>query len=117
MPQFKLTILPLNKTIEADPSKYPYGTHGEPGSILDIALANGVEIEHACGGVGICGTCHVIVKAGAENLSKPADDEMDCVDQVPGTTVNSRLACQAVVKGDVTVEIPGWNRNIVGERT
>jgi 2Fe-2S ferredoxin len=29
--------------------------------------------------------------------------------------LNSRLGCQAVVKGDVTVEIPAWNRNYVSE--
>ena len=33
----------------------------------------------------------------------------------PGLTLHSRLACQAVVKGDVTVEIPSWNRNYVSE--
>ncbi len=30
-------------------------------------------------------------------------------------TPHSRLGCQAVVNGDVTVEIPGWNRNYISE--
>ena len=30
-------------------------------------------------------------------------------------TLHSRLGCQAVVKGDVVLEIPSWNRNYVSE--
>jgi 2Fe-2S ferredoxin len=37
------------------------------------------------------------------------------VELAPGCTLNSRLACQAVVAGDVTVEAPAWNRNLVRE--
>jgi len=33
----------------------------------------------------------------------------------PGLTLHARLACQAVVTGDVTIEIPAWNRNYVSE--
>jgi 2Fe-2S ferredoxin len=33
----------------------------------------------------------------------------------PGLTIHSRLGCQAVVKGDVVVEVPSWNRNYVSE--
>ncbi len=112
----KITFLPVNVTVDFDPAKPPPSRHGKPGSLLDIALANNVKIEHACGGAGVCGTCHVIVSSGAENLSPADDDEMDVVDQAPGATLESRLACQAVVKGDVTVTIPAWNRNAVSEK-
>lgn len=115
MPTYKVTYEPANVTVEVDPASYPYGSHGEPGSLLDIALTHGVAIEHACGGVGVCATCHVIVEAGMENLSPPTDEELDRVDYAPGSTPESRLACQAVVKGDVTVKIPNWNRNAVSE--
>lgn len=116
MPTFKVTFDPANITVDVDPTKCPHSGHGEPGSILDIALANNVHIEHACGGVGVCGTCHVIVRQGMQNLSPAADDELDTVDQAPNCTPESRLACQAVVKGDVTVHIPNWNRNTVSEK-
>ena len=33
----------------------------------------------------------------------------------PGLTLHSRLGCQAVVKGDIVVEIPTWNKNFVSE--
>lgn len=114
--KYKITFQPADKTIEVDSENLPPNKHGKPGSLLDIALANGLHIEHACGGAGVCGTCHVLVMAGADNLSEAQDEEMDVVDQVPSASLNSRLACQAVVKGDVTVSVPSWNRNAVSEK-
>jgi 2Fe-2S ferredoxin len=113
----KVTFLPEGKTVEFESGKLPYDEHGKPESVLDVAINFGVQIEHACGGRCACTTCHVIVKQGDANLSpNPADDdELDRLDQAPGLTLHSRLACQAVVTGDVTVEIPGWNRNYVSE--
>jgi 2Fe-2S ferredoxin len=111
----KVTFEPAGVTVEVDPSHYPYGRHGRPGSLLDIAVSHGVHIEHACGGAGACGTCHVIVDTGMQNLSEPTDEELDRVEQVPGNAPNSRLACQAVVAGDVVVNVPGQNRSVVGE--
>ena len=112
---YKITFQPANVTVEVDPANFPPNHFGKPGSLLDIATANNVPIEHACGGVGICSTCHVIVTAGMENLSPASDEELDAVDSAPGNTLTSRLACQAVVNGDVTVTVPAWNRNAVGE--
>ena len=115
MPKFNVTFKSIDKTVSVDTDDFPYGGHGQPGSLLDIALANGVPIECACGGEGVCGTCHVIVEEGMDNLSAAGDDEFDTIDQAPGNTLNSRLACLAVVRGDVTVTIPDWNRNAVSE--
>jgi len=89
--------------------------HGKPESLLDVALAHGVQLEHACGGFCACTTCHIIVKEGEENLSEAEEDELDRLDMAPGLTQRSRLACQAVVTGDVVVEIPNWNINYVSE--
>ena len=111
----KVTILPAGITIEYDPATMPYSEHGLQGSLLDICLNHNVHLEHACGGSCACTTCHIIVKEGVRNLSEASDDEMDRVDQAAGTTLRSRLGCQAVVKGDVVVEIPNWNRNYVSE--
>lgn len=116
MPNCKVTFEPAGVTVEVNPAHYPYGRHGRPGSLLDIALSHGVHIEHACGGAGACGTCHVIITAGMSNLSEPSDEELDRVDQAPGNTPDSRLACAAVVAGDVTVQIPQWSRNLVSEK-
>lgn len=108
----KVTFLPLNKTVEVDPSKAPFAEHGQPGSVLDIALANHIELEHACGGNCACTTCHVIVRQGANNLSEMSDAEADLLDKAPGLTPSSRLGCQAIVKGDVVVEIPKHSVNV-----
>lgn len=111
----KLTILPAGITIDFDPATLPYSEHGKPGSILDVCLHHGIHLEHACGGSCACTTCHVIVKAGDGNLSEMEEDEQDRVDQAAGVTLHSRLGCQSVVRGDVTIEIPDWNRNYVSE--
>lgn len=111
----KVTFLPENKTFEFESGKLPYDHHGKPESVLDVALNNEFYLEHACGGSCACTTCHIIVKEGMENLSEADDDELDRLDMAPGLTLRSRLGCQAIVKGDVTVEIPGWNRNYISE--
>jgi 2Fe-2S ferredoxin len=115
MPTYKVIFEPAGVSVDADPAKYPYGHNGRPGSVLDIALSHGVLIEHTCGGVGACSTCHVIIRKGMENLSPAEDEELDRVDLAPGNTIDSRLACQAVVRGDVTVMVPAWNRNLASE--
>ena len=94
------------QTVEYRPGVDPYHEHGLEGSLLDIAINTGVDLEHACGGNCACTTCHVIVKEGEENLSEMSDEEEDRLYMADGLTLHSRLGCQAVVKGDVTVEIP-----------
>lgn len=115
--KYKVTFLPMNKTVEVDPDRFPYAHDGLPGSLLDIALGNGIDIDHACGGVCACSTCHVVIKEGQATLGEGTDDEEDQLENAPGLKSTSRLACQAVPDGtaDVIVEIPEWNRNLVQE--
>jgi 2Fe-2S ferredoxin len=115
--KYKLTFLPANVTIEVDPAKVPYSRDGQKGSILEIALGHKIEIDHACGGVCACSTCHVIVRQGLASCPPATEEEDDQLDNAPGLTPQSRLACQTVPNGssDVVVEIPGWNRNLVSE--
>lgn len=104
-------------TVEVDPEKIPYGETGQPGSILSIALANDIDIEHSCGGVCACSTCHVFIKEGLETCNEATDDEEDQLEEARGLTMHSRLSCQAVPNGtkDVRVVIPSWNVNLVKE--
>jgi ferredoxin, 2Fe-2S len=115
--KYSITFLPLDETIEVDPAALPYSRDGLPGSILEIALGHDIAIDHACGGVCACSTCHVIVKQGLGSIPEATDDEEDQLDNAPGLTPQSRLACQAVPDGsmDIVVEIPDWNRNLVKE--
>ncbi len=115
--KFRVTFLPMNKTVEIDPADLPYGDHGLPGSILDIALQHGVELDHACGGVCACSTCHVVVREGAKACNESTEDEDDQLEEAPGLKPTSRLGCQCVPDGsaDIVIEIPEWNRNLSRE--
>ena len=107
----KVTFLPAGRTVEFDADRLSFLGHGKPRSLLDVALNFDVGLEHVCGGNCACTTCHVVVKEGERNLSLMDDDEGDRLEMAAGLTLHSRLACQAVVNGDVVVEIPDWNRN------
>lgn len=115
--KYTITFQPSGERVEVDPAKIPYDRTGLAGSILDIALAHDIDIDHACGGVLACSTCHVIVRAGNEACGEPTDDELDQLEKAPGLEATSRLGCQCVPNGscDLVVEIPNWNRNLVSE--
>ena len=114
---FRVTFLPANDTVDVDPAALPYGRTGLPGSLLDIAMDHGYEVDHACGGVCACSTCHVLVRQGLETCNEATDDEADMLDEARGVELQSRLACQCVPDGttDLVVEIPAWNRNLIKE--
>lgn len=115
--KYCLRFMPSGKTVEVDPAALPFGERGLTGSILDIALHHGVDIDHACGGVCACSTCHVIVREGLASCGPTTEDEDDRLDAAYGLTPQSRLACQCVPDGsmDVVVEVPTWNRNLARE--
>ncbi len=117
---YTITFVHPDKTtvqVKIDPDKVPYGVTGLPGSLLDIAMGNGIDVEHACGGVCACSTCHMIVKEGLDSCNEGTDDEFDQLDEAPEITLQSRLSCQCVANGskDLLVEIPAVNKNLVKE--
>ncbi len=103
------------RTVEFEADRLPFSHHGEPGSLLDVALNFDVPLEHVCGGNCACTTCHVVVLEGMTNLTEMEDHEADRLDTAWDLAPTSRLACQAVVKGDVVCEIPVYTRNYVQE--
>jgi 2Fe-2S ferredoxin len=113
----RVTFLPEGRTVEFEFGALPYAHHGKPMSLLDVAMNFDVFLDHACGGVCACSTCHVLVKTGASGLAPADDDEMDRLEMAAGPQLNSRLSCQAVITrpGDYVVEIPKWNRNYSSE--
>ena len=90
----KVTFLPANQTFEFESGKLPYGDHGQPESLLDIAMHFGFHLEHACGGSCACTTCHVWVKQGERNLSEMSDEEQDRLDTAADLSLHSRLGCR-----------------------
>ena len=113
----RVTFKPENKTVEFPMDSLPYDGHGLPMSLLDVAENYGIFLDHACGGVCACTTCHLHVLEGAKGLSETEDLELDRLDLAPGLQLNSRLGCQAVIEkpGSYLVEIPSWNKNYVQE--
>ncbi len=113
----RVTFLPEGRTVEFEYGSMPYDNHGQPMSFLDVAENFNIFLDHACGGVCACTTCHLWIKEGAPAISEADDDELDRLDLAADVQLNSRLGCQAVITGPGTyiVEIPKWNRNYVSE--
>lgn len=108
-----LTVLPH---AEICPQGKSFAT--PPGtSIADALLDHGVDIEHACGKVAACTTCHCIVRQGFASLPPAEDNEEDLLDRAWGLTPMSRLSCQAIVQNqDLTIEIPKYSINHAKEK-
>jgi 2Fe-2S ferredoxin len=99
-------ICPNGAVIEAEP-----GT-----TVCDAALANGIDIEHACEKSCACTTCHVYIREGFDSLEESTEEEDDLLDKAWGLEPDSRLSCQATV-GDreLVIEIPKYTINMVSE--
>ncbi|MFH1443945.1 MAG: 2Fe-2S iron-sulfur cluster-binding protein [Candidatus Peregrinibacteria bacterium] len=89
MPKITFLLNGQEKAVDAQPDQ----------TILEVAQANDIPIENACGGNGFCMTCKCRVRKGAENLS-PLNEREEAM----GLEGDERLGCQALVKGDATVE-------------
>ena len=113
----RVTFLPEGKTVEFPFGTMAYDGHGFPMSFLDVAENYGIFMDHACGGVCACTTCHIWVQKGANGVSEAEDKELDRMETAADIQLNSRLGCQAVIEkpGTYVVEIPKWNRNYVQE--
>ena len=113
----RVVFKPEERVCEFEFDKLPYDGHGKPQSFLDVAENFDVFLDHACGGVSACTTCHVHVTKGEGGLSEAEDLELDRLEQAPGLQLNSRLGCQCVIErpGEYVVEIPSWNKNYVQE--
>ncbi|MBK9272484.1 MAG: 2Fe-2S iron-sulfur cluster binding domain-containing protein [Saprospiraceae bacterium] len=62
-------------------------------NLMELCKADQLPVEGTCGGLALCGSCHVFVLSDFE-LPPPSYDEELMLDQLPGIKSNSRLACQ-----------------------
>lgn len=101
------------RVIAGGPSRHRIGLAG---SILDIAEGARIDIDHSCGGVCACATCHVKVLEGADTCPGPTADEEAFLATARGRDADSRLACWCVPDGtrDLVVVIPRWNSDGTG---
>lgn len=87
-----VTFLPMGKTVYVL----------EETRLLEAVAAAGMTLDQPCGGEGTCGKCRVLVREGACEPTLVDEDTFS-----PGEIRQGwRLACQAVVVGPSTVEIP-----------
>ncbi|KIW79677.1 hypothetical protein Z517_06291 [Fonsecaea pedrosoi CBS 271.37] len=89
----------------------------EGDNLLDIAQANDLEMEGACGGSCACSTCHVIVDSDEmyDKIPEATDDENDMLDLAFGLTETSRLGCQVKMTKELdglVVKLPQMTRNM-----
>ena len=80
-------------------------------SVLDVCLENGIELQHNCGGVCGCSTCHVYVNKGMDNIQEISDKEEDFIDRAVNPRITSRLGCQCIIiDGDIEITIPNQSQ-------
>lgn len=87
-------------------------------TLLDAARHLGVDIESICGGKGTCGKCKVRIEEGyfekdamdsrMSHLTPMTEVEKKFIK--PDEGPNMRLACAAVLRGDVKVFVPEKSR-------
>ena len=90
--------------------EFPAGT-----PVLAAARSLGVDIDSVCGGRAICGRCQVslstgeFAKLGIESRAAHLGDATAAekkYDRIKGLADDRRLSCQAVVQGDVVIDVP-----------
>ncbi|HHS95868.1 MAG TPA: 2Fe-2S iron-sulfur cluster binding domain-containing protein [Phaeodactylibacter sp.] len=84
-------------------------------SILEVVEDNDVHLNHNCGGVCACSTCHIYVEKGNEFLEEISDKEEDFIDRAINPRLESRLACQCVIlddKAEIEIQIPDQSKII-----
>jgi 2Fe-2S ferredoxin len=114
LPPFMATV----KFLFEDPSITPQTVSGDfvDRSILEITEDYDVHLNHNCGGVCACSTCHLYVEHGEAFLEDISEKEEDFIDRAFNPRLESRLGCQCVIldnSAEITVTIPD-QRRIIG---
>ena len=98
---------------EGQPEKEFIVTVDSGDTILDAALDNNLHLNHNCGAVCACSTCHVYIEKGMNDLPEISDKEEDFIDRAENPKINSRLGCQCIINSDIEVTIPDQS-SIIG---
>ncbi len=78
----------------------------DPGSnFREVAQAQNLDVPFGCES-GICSTCLIQIKSGAENIGPKTDQEEFTLEArgIDISDMNTRLGCQCQINGDVTFE-------------
>jgi ferredoxin len=71
----------------------------------EVAQSKGLDIAFGCEN-GICSTCLIHIKSGAENIGPKTEQEEFTLDArgVAPEDMTTRLGCQCTINGDVEFE-------------
>jgi ferredoxin len=72
--------------------------------LIDAAKRLGIDIKDDCGRLGLCDSCVVTVKSGAEFLSEPTKAELEQLSDERRAS-GERLTCQAKIIGEGEIVI------------
>jgi uncharacterized 2Fe-2S/4Fe-4S cluster protein (DUF4445 family) len=102
----------------------PSGVRGvatDADSVLDVALAAGVDIQSICGGKGLCKRCQIELVPGEhaklnvniaeQHLSPLSATEKKAIADGE-LALPRRLACRAKIRGDVVIDVPSEAREV-----
>lgn len=79
----------------ADNSLHPIEVEENPSSnLMELLVEHDYEIAAICGGIAGCGTCHIELLKGQEQLDPVEPEEEFLLDTLPNLTPRSRLSCQ-----------------------
>lgn len=98
---------------ESEPGKVTTVEAHDGDSVLDAALDHDIQLNHNCGAVCACSTCHVYIDKGMDSLPEITDKEEDFIDRAINPQINSRLGCQCIITSDIEVTIPDQS-SIIG---
>jgi len=90
MPPFQIKFMPESRIIEVES-----GT-----SLLHAAAQAEIFIKSGCGSKGSCGACKVVVLSGEPLVIGTGSLTPEQISE------GVRLACQTMIQGDMTVEVP-----------
>ena len=91
-PTYRVDFEPVGKRVEVAPDT----------TLLEAAQQAGLALSSACGGMGKCGQCQVVILAG--RVSSPTVDEKNILTELD-LQRGQRLACRTRAQGDVKVHV------------
>lgn len=95
MPEVKLQ--PLNITLQSTVNE----------TIFQVVRRFGIPLASSCNGDGVCDKCRVVVLSGESNLSDMNDAELRFHSE-RGFGKNERMACQAIIVGNIEISTTYW---------
>ena len=80
--------------LDRDDTVHPIEVPSDIGlNVMEVCKASELPIEGTCGGMDLCGSCHVYVLSDHE-LNERSDEGEEMLDKLFSTEDNSRLCCQ-----------------------